>query len=290
MKTKLLYTLAIGIIAFASCDPIEDRQSMEPAKSGSELEKTVSVSVDENIVNCSTSTNDLIVYWKSSSGWSSSEYENQFNTPLKGDYTLEATFYGGSEKVTVTNNYTIAQDDPEFFKHPYWKLLSQEGEVRHKTWVWADDNDYAGGNVWGNGGWLGSYKGEWWTVSMDWFAENKGASPNDKLTFSMEGALSFETVMPGTGKPGSGTGTWMMDVGGDNILNDGDNVWSEGSITFTDSSIPCGFLGDDKVQYRFWIIKLTENELILSAPEGGPNAGAWSGAWFYHFKREGYVY
>jgi len=290
MKKKLIYILALGVIAFASCDPIEDRQSMEPSKSQSDLDATVSVSVNENTVTCSTSTNDLIVYWKSSNGFTSSEYENEFSAPLKGDYTIDATFYGGAETVTVTKSFTVEQDDPDFFNHSYWKLLSQDGDVRHKTWVWADDNDYAGGNVWGNGGWIGSYKGEWWTVTMDWFAENKGASVDDRLTFSMEGTLNFETEMSGTGEPGSSTGTWMMNVGDDNILLDGTNVWSEGSITFTGSSIPCGILGDDVLQYKFWIVKLTEDELILSAPEDGDSADAWSNAWFYHFKREGYEY
>ncbi|WP_461633939.1 hypothetical protein [Labilibaculum euxinus] len=290
MKKNIIYILTIVILAFSACDPIENRHSLEPAKAASELEKTVNVSVDGNIVTCSTTNKDLIVYWEASNGWTGSHYENQFDAPLKGDYSLKATFLGGDKRVEVTKTFSVAADDPEFFSHPYWKLLAQNGDVRQKTWVWADDNDYAGGAVWGNGGWIGSSKAEWWTVTMDWFAENKGASAMDRLTFSMEGQLNFETEMSGIGQPGNGTGSWIMEIGGENVIKNGDAVWSEGSIKLTGHSIPCGITGDDKIQYRFWIVKLTEDELILSVPEGGANADAWSGAWFYHYKREGYVY
>ncbi len=291
MKKKTLYIPVLAILMFSACDTIEDRQSMSPARSVSELEKTVNVSVNGNDVTCSTTTKDLIVFWEASNGWAGSDSEHTFEAPLKGDYTLTATFFGGEERVTVTQNFSIAADDPEFFEHPYWELIAQHDGQRQKTWVWADDNNYADGNVWGNGGWRGSRKGEWWTVSMDWFAENKGASPADKLTFSMDGQLNFTAEMPGNGQPGSGSGSWMMNLGGENILNDGDgNEWAQGSVKLTGHSIPCGIIGSDVIQYEFWIVKLTEDEMILCAPEDGAAAAPWSGAWFFHYKREGYIY
>ncbi|MBS2211953.1 hypothetical protein KEM09_11090 [Carboxylicivirga mesophila] len=291
MKKNILYILTLVTVVLSACDAIEDRQSLAPARDAGELKQSISVEVVGNTVTCSTSIKDLTVAWSSSNGWTSSGTSGTFDAPLKGDYTLTTYFLGGDERVEVTTDFNIPADDPEFFAHPYWALIAQHDGAREKTWVWADDNDYAGGNVWGNGGWRASRKGEWWTVSMDWFAENKGASPMDKLTFSMDGQLNFSTEMPGVGQPGTGSGAWIMALGGENILDDADGAeWSQGSIKLTGHSIPCGIIGSDVIQYEFWIVKLTEDEMVLCAPEGGAGADPWSGAWFFHYKREGYEY
>ncbi|MRT92054.1 hypothetical protein [Ancylomarina sp. 16SWW S1-10-2] len=286
MNKNTIYLFIVGVLMFAACDPIEDRQSLDPTKTESELLETVSVTVDGNTVLCETTETSSIVQWNSTSGWMATGPMHEFVIALAGDYQVDISFYGGDKVVTVSKNITIAQDDPEFFDHPYWQLLAKTAEgAKSKTWVWADDNTYQPDCVWGKGGWLGT-TANWWGPSVADVINDKGISLSDKVTFSMEG-LKFDTESAAA--PGNGSGSWVLKVGGDNIVNDADgNPLYEGTLSLTGHTIPWGIDGDHGAitYYEFYIVSLTENELRLCV-EASEEGGA---AWYWHFKKEGYNY
>lgn len=288
MNKNTIYLFIIGLLVFAACDPIEDRQSMEPAKSETELLASVSVEVDGNKVVCTTSEKGLIAQWVSSSGWMATGPAHEFVVALAGDYDIDISFYGGDKVVKVTQSFNITQDDPNFFDHPYWQLLAKtEDGAIEKTWVWADDNTYQPDCIWGKGGWL-SPTPNWWAPSIADAIDSKGMALTDKLTFKMDG-LSFDSETGAT--PGSGSGTWVLQVGGEHqVLDEEGNVVFEGKLVLTGHSIPFGVDGDAEanVYYEYYIVNLTENELRLCATPTANDGDA--AAWFWHFKKEGYSY
>lgn len=62
--------------------------------------------------------------------------------------------------------------------------------------------------------------------------------------------------------------------------------WDIGTLTFSGTIPLMGVLVNqgNQRQYVYNILKATDNELRLCAPE--PGAGDWGTAWFWNFKRE----
>lgn len=290
MKKRILYTIISALVLFVACDPIEVRNDAGPVLSESELESYMNVSVNGNVVTCSNTAPGVISFWKTNFGQQSNKNTTDFYIPLANNYTATLTAFCAGGPVTVTKDFTIEQNDPAYFSDPFWNLLTND--TQGKSWVWA--SDIPGGKVWGNGGYLGSLKPEWWTLSVDDLPD-QGGSATDEITFDLNGGLNFE-VTGASGDspvPGNGSGTFNMALGESNqvMSADGSTVWSYGKITFTNHTIPLGFEPNSAgrpLHYEFDIMKLTNDELQLAFPE--PGAEAWGTAWFYMFKRKGYSY
>lgn len=282
MNKNIIYLFVLTMLAFVGCEPIEDRKSLAPAKTASELESTISIGIDGNTVSCVTTNADLVVYWETSTGDYGTGYEADFFIPLRGDYSVVATFYGGDDKVSVTKTFTIAADDKEFFEHEYWDLLGTYDGADEKTWVWAEDNTHTPGGLWGNGGALSPVM-QWWIPNIDDLISWYSISLDDVTTFNRS-KLTFDTKT--NASPGEGSGGWMLNVGGDNVVKDenGDILY-EGTLSLIGHSIPLGIKGGStEICYKFQIIDLNENELRLRYVD---SAGT---GWFWMLKRQGYTY
>lgn len=280
-----------AMLIFVACEPIEKRESLSPAITEGELDSKISVSVDGNNINCSIEDKGII-FWQTSSGKQSNTKTSQFYVPLAGDYTVSCTKFGGDKKVTVTKNVTISQNDPVYYSDEMWELLTNNAEG--KTWVWATDGPLQ--PIWGIGGYRAQLHGGWWGQSFPDLS-GQGASENDEITFDLNKAHNFSSVMLGDGpRPGSGSGYFDMELGPEHQVFYGDDassgIWSYGKITFTNHTIPLGFqpnVEGNPYAYVFDILTLTEDELILALPEPG-SVAPWNAAWFYQFKRKGYNY
>jgi hypothetical protein len=291
MKKNIIYALIGTLLVLVACDPIEKRLNFAPAVTEAQLLDYMDIKVDGNNVTCTNNTPGTVAYWKASTGDQKNQKTSVFYFPLKNKYTITLTVYGGDKTVTVSKDVSVEQNDMAFFADPKWNLLTNG--ATGKTWVWAAD--IPGGYVWGNGGYLGNREPGWWKQSpTDLLGQHGG--PDDSITFRYDAnTIQFNTYQPGSNKwPGTGHGTFILNLGSSNEVKDGNGaIWSYGKLSCTNFTIPCGFepnsAGDPKpLHYKFDILKLTEDELVLSFPEDG--VGAWGTAWFYMFKRKGFTY
>lgn len=282
------------MLLFAACDPIEDRIDAGAVMSESELLSHINISVDGNTVTLENTAPEVISFWQTNFGQQSNQSTASFYIPLENTYIATLTAYCAGGPVTVTKEFAIAQNDPEYFSDPFWELLTNG--IDGKTWVWA--TDYPGGKIFGIGPYLASYGPDWWAPAVEELP-GQGSSTAAEITFDLNLGFNF-TVSNSvdssveTPMPGDGAGSFNMALGDENhlIFADGsEQIWSYGKITFTNHTIPCGYEPNSEgkpLHYVFDIQKLTEDELQLAFPE--PGAGAWGGAWFYKFKRKGYSY
>ena len=156
-----------------------------------------------------------------------------------------------------------------------------DGGYGTTTWVW---NTEAADGCWGNGGYLGNTGPGWWICDavgdvgngrgqIDEQAVGKGL-PDDGLNgwFS----LSLTGVQTSRGESGS------VKVSED-VVQSG---WDVGTMEFSGTIPLLGIQPNqgNARQYEYHILKITEDELRLCAPE--PGAGAWGTAWFWNFKKK----
>ncbi|MFV0346450.1 MAG: hypothetical protein ACK5IQ_09440 [Bacteroidales bacterium] len=285
---RILYNITAILLLFTACEPVETRTEAGSVLSAEELSKALNIDVQGNNVICTNSNSGVITYWKSSFGSFQTGGDVKFYIPVQGDFTMEITAFSDGGTTTVSKDFSIAERDDSYFSSSLWDLLTNGAEG--KTWVWA--TDYPGGAVWGNGGYLANDGPAWWTVNADGL-DGQGASPNDEITFDLNSGINFKVVSTGT-TPGSGSGSFTMDVKEENQLMNSDGsgaVWSYGQINFQGFSIPLGMNPNNNkaTQYKYEILKLTADELHLAFAEDA-SAGAWSTAWFFRFKRKGYSY
>ncbi|WP_163711231.1 hypothetical protein [Mangrovibacterium lignilyticum] len=294
MKNNILYLMVAAMLLFVACDPIEERHDAGEVLTEAELMSYMDVTITGNVATCTNTAPGVVSFWKTDFGQQSNNNAVDFYIPLQNTYTATLTAYCAGGPVTVSKEFVIEQNDPEYFSDPFWNLLTND--VAGKSWVWA--TDIPGGKIWGNGGYLASVKPEWWALGVADIL-SQGGTATDEIIFDLNGGLNFQVINSvdegeNTAVPGNGTGTFNMDLGEANHLmnSDGSAVWSYGKITFTNHTIPLGFEPNSSgkpLHYVFDILKLTEDELQLAFPEPGVNY-AWGTAWFYMFKRKGYTY
>ncbi|RKD90646.1 hypothetical protein [Mangrovibacterium diazotrophicum] len=291
MKNKIVYLVVAVTLMFTACDPIEDRNDAGEVLTEAELLNYMDVTVNGNVATCTNNAPGVISFWKTDFGQQMNANSVDFYIPVAKTYTATLIAYCAGGPVTATKEFTIAENDPEYFADPFWNMLTNGTEG--KSWVWA--TDIPGGKIWGNGGYLASLKPEWWALGIADVA-GQGGSATDEITFDLNEGLNFAVTGMNAEDPvpGNGSGTFNMSLGDDNHLmnSDGSAVWSYGKMVFTNHTIPLGFEPNSSgkpLHYKFDILKLTEDELQLAFPEPGVT-WAWGTAWFYMFKRKGYTY
>ena len=157
-----------------------------------------------------------------------------------------------------------------------------DGGYGTTTWVW---NTEAADGCWGNGVYLGNTGPGWWICDavgdvgngrgqIDEQAVGKGL-PDDGLNgwFS----LSLTGVQTSRGESGS------VKVSED-VVQSG---WDVGTMEFSGTIPLLGIQPNqgNARQYVYHILKITEDELRLCAPEPGVTSGGGT-AWFWNFKRK----
>ncbi len=295
MKKNILFVFIGGLLLFAACNPIEKRDSLSPALSVEELDSKVSVTLTGNTVSCSVD-HTCIAYWTTNSGKQGVGEDLEFYLPLRGDYTVTCTVISDAEKVSITRNVVVPESDPDYYSSPLWDLLTNGPDG--KTWVWATDKPEA--TIWGVAPWFSDPQivngtGIWWGQNFP-DIEGQGTSADDELYFDLNQSHHYVLTQTGAdAKPGSGSGSFDMDLSEDNMLlwsADG-SVFSYGTITFTNSTIPIASNDGGDYHYTYDILKLTADELVLAYFVDGVDRateGAWGPCWVYQFKRKGYSY
>lgn len=262
------------LVAGISCEPIEDRMEMVGAISAEQLDITAAPLVVDG------KRSNKVVLDNKSQVLSSWDF-GVGTTQRKSDTVLLVTtgdtdiiFTGLNPNGTkITKTLSVNVEELTFDVPLEWGYLTGGTE---KEWVW-DDRTTA---VWGNGGYKGSFKAEWWTVPVD---QISGQMPNEgegaKMVFSLSG--SKLTKVKANGQTESGT--FSFDMSKVITLDNGD-TWARGKLTTRGVTILNGKSPDEGgiLVYEFDIIKLDDNEMVLSyAP---PGTGDWGAAFFWSFR------
>jgi len=270
MKHLILY-LATGLLfLFISCDPIDDRDSAGAIIDPSEFQYTITQDpMDDYIIYLKNETPEVFFSWDYAWG-TTTRQQDTVRILVAGTYKIKITGTTAGGLVYDEQEITVTKNDPDAFQEPEWPLLTNMKDG--KTWVWDTGKEYP----WGNGGYMGCTSSCWWVVTPDDLA-GRGVL-NDEMTFDLNGGRHLTLVAETTPEAGTTEGTFNLDM---TSTLEG---WSVGLLTTQNVTIINGIdVNNGNVKfYDYYILKLTEDELHLSAAQ--PGTGSWGEAWFWQFK------
>ena len=274
-----IFAIIIAVIIFHSCDPIENRKEMTGVTTMGKIDQYVSVTqemrngVRSNYLLLNSDGLDALSSWDYGCGTYKGT-NGRVQLILPGENTIVFTAWNGDGSI-LTKEFTVTVD--ECFDVPYeWQLLCGTGE---KVWTW----DESQGRIWGNGGYLANVEPTWWGRTLDDIHEEAAGEGNGAtITFSARGPSLIKNKTDGTTE----TGTFNFDMS--KVKLDAGNTynWAIGKLYTTGVTVLCG----KKMNVAsgpindYDIIQLTEDVLVLAWSEGGDNAGAWGGCWFWMFR------
>ncbi len=191
----------------------------------------------------------------------------------KGTQNIRLTAMAADGSV-LTKTYSVTVDSMYYPVPPQWGYLCGAGS---KTWVWAVDNKYSGSQwIWGNGGRSGDIAPAWWgRTASD--ASSDGIDINGTMSFSLDAATFAKVESGATTK-----GAFSFD------MTPSSTTKGIGTLSISGATIQHGVSQNDgkKVVYKFDIIKLTNDEMVL---EYSTESNNYEG-WFWVFKRQGFSY
>lgn len=275
-KSILLSILAVSVL-LASCEPIEHRDVLQGGITESQLNISaipeIRDGVNSNYIQLNSDGNACLSSWNYGFGTLVAT-KGTVKVMAKGPNTIVYTGLN-ADGTMITKSITV-QVDALYDVEPEWALFC--GDSGLKDWVW--DNTVAG--PWGNGGYKGNNAPGWWVVSInDINGQAPGEGAGASMTFSLIGAKIIKNYNDGTTAEGSFTFD-MSKI----TYDDGGAVWAKGKLNTKNVTVLCGKSPNESNApvYSYDILKLTENNLVLSYPE--PGAGSWGTAWFWVFMKK----
>jgi hypothetical protein len=273
MKKKILYLIGGIALMTATCTPIENRQTLGDVVPASDFVYTIkNDATNDYILYLDNETPEVMFSWDYAWGVSRKQTDT-VRMLVPGTYTINITATTAGGIVETTKEVTVTQADPTAFQEPEWEYLTNL--TVGKTWVW--DDTQAG--PWGNGGFKGCYAPCWWVVSMsDLVTRGVGS---DEMTFDLNGGQNLTLTAASTPESYAGVTEGSFDLSFD-VYKEG---WDVGMLTTTNVTIINGIQVNysNQIEDEFYILVLTEDQLVLSAPEPGVTSD-WGTAWFWMFK------
>ena len=271
MKKKILYLVGGIVFLIGACTPIEDRQVAGPVVPATDFKYTITNDASNDyILYLENKTPGVMFSWDY--GWGVTRKQNDTVRMLvPGTYKIRiaATTAGGI--VTDSTTVTVTKSDPTAFQEPEWQMLTNM--TLGKTWIWDDTKP----SPFGTGGFKGCTEPCWWKLSM---ADLNGRSVgSDEMKFDLNGGRNLTLTAASVPSAGVIKGTFDLIMG--DIVAPG---WDIGKLTVTNTSIINGILidqGNARIE-TFNLLKLTNTELVMAAPE--PGVGAWGNGWIWLFK------
>lgn len=273
MNKSIIYSMLLAI-ACISCDPIENRESMGNAITADQLNVTATPVV-VNGVNSNKivleNNSPVLSSWDYGLGTSSRAYEEVLLV-LTGENTIIFTGLN-PDGTKITKELTVTVDELSFEVPAEWALFCGDGS---KTWAWDDTKE----KIWGNGAYLGGTDPGWWGRSISDIDEEtttEGAAA--EMIFSTTGSTLSKVLSDGS----TLAGTFSFDMT-KQTLDENGNVWGRGKLNTRNVTVLHG-ISQNEGQipvYEYDIVRLTDDEMILSYAAAG--TAAWGEAWFWNFK------
>lgn len=272
MKKGIIYLVAAALL-IGSCTPIEDREEPGPVVPASEFEYSITSmpGADYKLILNNT-TPGVMFSWDYAWGVTRKQHDT-IRMLVPGTYKIKITATTAGGIVLDEKEVTITQPDPNAFQEPEWAYLTNL--AAGKTWVW--DNTVAG--PWGNGGFKGCNAPCWWVVNMTDLAGRGVAT--DEMKFDLNGGRNLTLTAAKVPNAYKGVTKGTFDIS----LGSYFPGWDVGKLSTTNVTVINGIQTNagNQIEDEFYILKLTNNQLVLCAPEPGVT-GDWGSAWFWMFK------
>jgi len=275
IKNWAYWAIAL-LVVFSACEPIEDRMEMGGAITAEQLDITATlIQVDGKNSNKVALDNrsPVLSSWNYGTGVTQRKTDTVLLV-IAGENKIEFTGLNANG-TKITKTLTVNVDELTFDVPLEWGYLTGGSE---KTWVW-DDSQPA---VWGNGGYLGSSKPEWWMLPIDDIdAQATGEGEGASMVFALNGSSLTKVKSNGDIE----SGMFSFDMTKITTLDNGD-VWAKGKLTTQGVTVLCGKSPDEGSipVYEYDILVVNDDQLILSyAP---PGTAAWGPAYFWVFRAE----
>lgn len=271
MKKRILYLVGGIVFLIGACVPIEDRQEAGPIVSASDFNYTITNDATKDyILYLENKTPGVMFSWDYAWGVTRKQHDT-VRMLVPGTYKIKITATTAGGLVTDEKTITVTKSDPSAFQAPEWTYLTNL--ATGKTWIWNDTKPAP----WGNGGFKGCDAPCWWAVSKT-DLNGRGVG-SDEMKFDLNGGRNLTLTAASVPSAGVIKGTFDLQMGV--ILKPG---WDIGKLTTTNTTVINGILvnvGNARIE-SFYVLKLTNTELVLCAPE--PGQGDWGTAWFWMFK------
>lgn len=273
MKKNFIYLLWVLGGILASCEPIENRDSIGNSITAEQLNiSATSLIVDGKRSNKIVLENHspVLSFWDYGTG-NTRKQSDSILMVIPGDHEIVFTGYNpDGSAITKTLNVTV--DELTFDVPPQYGLLCGTGT---KTWMWRTTS-----STFGNGGYLSDKGPAWWALTVKDLSSvaPEGEMIGSSFTLTLSGSKMVKDKSDGT----SIEGKFELDLTQKLNQAGSTSLWSMGKLKTT-VSVPCGILpnhGKREVM-EYDIVQLEENKLVLACPE--PGAGAWGTCWFWVF-------
>lgn len=220
--TKIfILLLSIGVVA---CGPIEDRDELGDPVPQSTLSFSISQEPGyDNKVFLASQTPGTITYWDYTVG-STTQPNDTIIVPFAGEYWVKYSALGRAGATSDSTKITVTENDPVFFAHPSWELLT--GGVEGKSWKLFRVTLGAVINE-------GAYKSPWADVNW-WGAEITNF--DDINYFDLKGNYNFSRTHNGEVKNSTFTlfpesGEILINGGNQMSIKDGSGEMAEANKT-----------------------------------------------------------
>jgi hypothetical protein len=282
MKKTIIYALFILAVSIVACDPIEERDSIGGAIAADQLDiaaTPIKVNGKNGNMIILENHSPVMSAWVCGSATSNSAYDTVM---VVSTGSVPVTFTGLNPNGTkITKTLSITVDTLSTLPEQYKYLFGDPTQgVTSKKYVW----DETAGAVWGNGGYLGNTSPGWWTNDKASMNSNDPDYGSDGyMIFDLNGLKLTKSSADGSKTV---TGKVALDLSYKKLDGNG-AVWSSAKLKTTNVTVLCGRQpnnGNAPV-YDYHILKLNDSKLVLAFPEGGDDAGAWSTAWFWMFRK-----
>lgn len=271
MKKSLFYILLPAALLLTACNPVVDDIPMGGVLAESQLNIDVHATTDGgNQIVLSNNTPGVGSYWDYIVGRSAAQRDT-VTLPFLGEQSITFTGLCDGGTVTTTRKINITHIDHPVA--PEWNYFAGSG-TDGKTWTWDPDADAP----YGEGGYLAEYAPDWTKVTID-----QTSDPGSYMTFDLNGGPNF-THYNSKGEVVE-KGTFAFDMSQTKANADDSTPWAIGTLTLNGATVLNGHIvGDTAAVYKFDILTLNDDHLVLSAaPEG---TAAWDSATFWLFKRK----
>jgi len=259
-----LLIIAIGLMTFVSCEPIEKRQANRGAVTMADVDKYVSVTPE---MRDGKRSNYILLRSEGLQALTQFNYglgtyvgtNGRVQLVVAGDATIRLTVLSPNGEM-LEKDFTVTVDEC-YDVPPEWALFCGTGS---KTWTWNDQLQY----VYGNGAQYDHSAPTWWLVPIrDLNGQGAGEGDGATMTFSVNGSALKLNKTSGADAQGS----FAFDMSKKMIRNG--VTWTIGQLTTRDVSILVG-----KSRGTFEILTLTDDLLEFAWLTADGNAE------FYMFK------
>lgn len=265
--------MLLGIASIVACNPIEDREEMTDVLTADQLNISVVPEVrdgvNSNYIHVSSDGNPILASWDYGTGTFVGS-SGVVQVLLTGDVDIK--FIGRNGDGTMISKVVTVKVEKLYDVPIQWGLFCGAGS---KTWVFdafTDKNHPYGIGSAGN-----DKSATWWGPEYGDFTEWDA-----KITFSLDGgAIFIKTLSNGTVQKGSFSFDLTKTVGN----------WSQGVLTLRGATIPhaVSVNNGNGEAYEFYILELTEDQLILGNVSGnGVSSNPDGEANFWVFRPEGW--